>query len=347
MRKAGELPALNAERLPNEFTEPAQGSTRRRNSLCDHAALQRFGTLAMCIVLVVAVTAMNRAFLSSMNIANMLSQWAPAGIMAVGMTGVVIAGGFDLSIASTYSLCAVIAALVGQHLDPGWAFAAAALAGAAAGACNGALIVSLNINPYIATVGSGFVISGVSLVLTQNTAVIVSTEAFGVLGAGRWHGVPLSGLLFLALAAIAGLILKYTVPGHMVYAIGGNPEASKLSGLPVSGVCYASYSILGVCCGIAGFLSASQLNSAQSSSDSSILFDVVTIVILGGNSFGGGVGSMWQTLVGLVMVASISNGFVLLDINPFYQSLFKGAIIIAALAFDSLLKGALSHRSHR
>jgi ribose transport system permease protein len=125
----------------------------------------------------------------------------------------------------------------------------------------------------------------------------------------------------------------------MAYAVGGNAEASRLSGLPVKFVSASTYVFLGACCGMAGFINASQLSSAQSTVDSSILFDVATIVVLGGNSFGGGSGSIWQTLVGLIMIASIGNGFVMLNINPFYQSLCKGIIIVAALIVNSLFKG--------
>jgi ribose transport system permease protein len=320
--------------------------TRRRISLqTTMPMLRRFGTLLACVLLVVVVTTSNPAFLSAMNVANMLSQWAPAGLMAVGMTLVVIIGGFDLSIASIYSLCAVVAALLGQHHSATFAFVGASLAGALAGICNATLIVGLRINPYIATVGSGFVITGISLVLTQNMAIFVSSVTFGILGAQRWHGIPISGALFVLVATIAGFALKYTVFGHMAYAVGGNAEASKLSGIPINAVRAATYIILGVCCGMAGFICASQLNSAQSTVDPGILFDVATIVVLGGNSFGGGVGSIWQTIVGLVMIASISNGFVMLDISPFYQSLIKGVVIVAALTFDSLLKGTAAHPS--
>ena len=323
----------------------AVGAGHRLSPRLRTPMLHRFGTLLACVLLVAIVTTLNPAFLSAINVANMLSQWAPAGIMAVGMTLVVIVGGFDLSIASIYSLCAVAAALLGQHHSATFAFAGATSAGVLAGVCNATLSVGLRINPYIATVGSGFVITGISLVLTQNTAIFVTSDTFGILGAERWHGFPISGLLFLCIATGSGIALKYTIFGHMAYAVGGNAEASKLSGIPINVVRAGTYLILGACCGIAGFISASQLNSAQSTVDAGILFDVATIVVLGGNSFGGGDGSIWQTMVGLVMVATISNGFVMLDISPFYQSLFKGIIIIAALTLDSVLKRANSGRS--
>lgn len=339
---------MNVDKVsPDDASDFGKGFRWKLLPKFEMNALHRFGTLLACVLLVVVVSTLNPAFVSVINIFNMLSQWAPAGIMAVGMTLVVIVGGFDLSIASIYSLCAVVAALLGQHHTATIAFAGGTLIGAIAGLCNAVLIVGLRINPYIATVGSGFVLTGVSLVLTQNMAILVAGDTFGILGAERWHSIPISGILFLGLSAVTGLGLKFTVFGHMAYAVGGNPEASKLSGIRVDAVCASAYVFLGACCGIAGFISASQLNSAQSTVDPSILFDVATIVVLGGTSFGGGVGSIWQTIVGLVMVASISNGFVMLNISPFYQSLFKGLIIVAALTFDALLKNAASRQPRR
>ncbi len=145
-------------------------------------------------------------------------------------------------------------------------------------------------------------------------------------------------MVLLGLIFVAGLILKRTVYGHMVYAVGGNPEASRLSGLPVKRISGIAYIGLGLCCGLAGFLAASQLSSAQSSVDQNFLFDVMTIVIVGGTSLGGGVGSVFQTAIGIIIVATITNGFVLLDISPFYQDILKGIIIILALTLDIVFK---------
>jgi ribose transport system permease protein len=130
----------------------------------------------------------------------------------------------------------------------------------------------------------------------------------------------------------------------MVFAVGGNPEASRLSGVPVNLVVAGTYTLQGTCVGIAGFISASQLNSAQTNIDPRILFDVMTIVIVGGTSLGGGVGSIWRTAVGLVIIATISNGFVLLDVSSYYQDMIKGIIIVGALVLDALFRILRSRR---
>lgn len=292
--------------------------------------------IVLTLVLLLAVVAFgNPAFLSPRNLFNMTSQWAPAGIMAVGMTYVILTGGFDLSLASGYSLCAVVAAYVGQTHAPWMAFSAAILCGLAYGAANGVLVAVVRINPFITTVGTGFILNGIVLVMTQNAAFLVDDPAFAGLGAARWHGFPYSGMLLLIFMILFGLTLARTIYGEAIYAVGGNYEASRLSGLHVRGIVASTYMVLGGCVGVAGSITASQLSSAQANIDPLIIFDVLTIVVVGGTSLAGGSGSMWRTAAGLGIIATIANGFVLLDIDPYYQDIIKGAIIVGALALDN------------
>lgn len=293
-----------------------------------------YGIILTLVLLVAVVGIGNPAFLSGRNIFNMLSQWAPAGIMAVGMTFVILTGGFDLSVASGYSLCAVVAAYVGQSYPPSIAFGAAIIVGLLFGLANGLLVAVVRINPFITTVGSGFIINGVALVMTKNAAFLVDNPDFGTLGAGRWHGIPYSGIFLVVFLLVFGFILARTVYGEAIYSVGGNYEASRLSGIRVRAVVASTYVVLGGCVGLAGSIVASQLSSAQANLDPGIIFDVLTIVVVGGTSLSGGTGAMWRTAVGLGIIATISNGFVLLDISPYYQSIIKGTIIVAALALD-------------
>ncbi len=293
-----------------------------------------YGIILTLVLLVAVVGIGNPAFLSGRNIFNMLSQWAPAGIMAVGMTFVILTGGFDLSVASGYSLCAVVAAYVGQSYPPSIAFGAAIIVGLLFGLANGLLVAVVRINPFITTVGSGFIINGVALVMTKNAAFLVDNPDFGTLGAGRWHGIPYSGMFLVVFLLVFGFILARTVYGEAIYSVGGNYEASRLSGIRVRAVVASTYVVLGGCVGLAGSIVASQLSSAQANLDPGIIFDVLTIVVVGGTSLSGGTGAMWRTAVGLGIIATISNGFVLLDISPYYQSIIKGTIIVAALALD-------------
>jgi ribose transport system permease protein len=317
---------------------PAERGTLALAGRYGAATLRTYGILIALVILVAIVFAGNPAFLSEGNIFNMLSQWAPAGIMAVGMTYVILTGGFDLSVASGYSLCAVTAAAVGQYVDPSLAYLAALGAGFAIGLLNAVLVVGVNINPFITTVGTGFILGGVTFVVTGNAAFIVDNPDFGIIGYERWHGFPFSGMLLLAFLLIGGLVLARTVYGETVYAVGGNREASRLSGIRVRTVIGSTYVLSGVCMGMAGILTASQLNSAQANLDPAIIFDVLTVVVVGGTSLAGGFGSMWRTAVGLCIIATISNGFILLDISVFYQDIIKGSIIVGALALDVLAR---------
>lgn len=319
-----------ANTLPARTTNPTPGWRAQLPGL-----ISVYGIIATLIMLLAVVAIGNPAFLSAQNLFNMSSQWAPAGIMAVGMTFVILTGGFDLSLASGYSLCAVIAAYVGQTQSPPVAFAAAIAVGLAFGLVNGVLVAVVRINPFITTVGSGFIITGIALVLTENAAFLVDGTEFGLLGAGRWMGIPYSGMLLLVFFVVFGLILARTIYGEAIYAVGGNYEASRLSGIRVRSVVASSYVLLGGCVGLAGSITASQLSSAQANLDPGIIFDVLTIVVVGGTSLSGGTGAMWRTAVGLGIIATISNGFVLLDISPYYQSIIKGSIIVAALALDT------------
>ena len=230
-----------------------------------------YGIILTLVLLVAVVGIGNPAFLSGQNMFNMLSQWAPAGIMAVGMTFVILTGGFDLSVASGYSLCAVVAAYVGQSYPPSIAFAAAIVVGLLFGLANGLLVAVVRINPFITTVGSGFIINGVALVLTKNAAFLVDDPSFGNLGAGRWHGVPYSGMLLILFLLVFGFILARTIYGEAIYSVGGNYEASRLSGIRVRAVVASTYVVLGGCIGLAGSIIASQLSSAQANLDPGII----------------------------------------------------------------------------
>ena len=305
--------------------------------------LRTYGVVLAFVILVAVVAAVSPQFATRTNIFNLFSQWAPAGIMAVAMTFVILAGGFDLSIANGFSLCAVTAAAVGRTHDPAVAFLAAVGVGLAIGLVNAILVAGVRINPFIATVGTGFILGGIALVTTGNVAYVVDNPGFGTIGAGRWHGFPYSGMILIACLVIGGLVLARTVYGQSIYAVGGNAEASRLSGIRVLATVGSTYVLSGLSMGLAGIITASQLNSAQADINPDIVFDVITIVVVGGTSLAGGIGSMWRTAVGLGIIATISNAFSLADVNPSYQDIVKGLIIIGALALDSYARRLAAH----
>ena len=291
-----------------------------------------YGVLFALLVLIVIVAVSEPKFLAYGNLMNILSQWAPVGIMGIGMTYVVITRGFDLSVAAIFALSGVTAAGLGITQPPIVAFGAAILVGTLAGWANGFIITGFKVNPFIATLGSSLVIGGITLLVTGNVPFVVTNPQFAILGSGRIVGVPISGIVLIALMIIFGLILAYTPYGHAVYATGGNPEASYLVGIRTSLVTASTYALSGACAGVAGVLTASLLSSAQPSANPNLIFDVLTVVIVGGTSLAGGKGAVWRTAVGVALLATLQNGFNLLDLDPYYQNIIKGVIIIAAIS---------------
>jgi ribose transport system permease protein len=318
-----------------------------RDNVVRYAAvvLRTYGIVVAFAILVAVVAASSPGFATKTNVFNLFSQWAPAGIMAVAMTFVILTGGFDLSIAAGFSLCAVAAAGIGVTHDPAVAFLAALAVGLAIGLVNGILVAGGKINPFITTVGTGFILGGIALVVTGNRAYDVDDPDFGTIGAGRWHGFPYSGMVLIFCLVAGGLVLAKTVYGESIYAVGGNAEASRLSGIRVGRTVASTYVLSGLAMGVAGIITASQLNSAQANIDPNIVFDVITIVVVGGTSLAGGVGSMWRTAVGLGIIATISNAFSLADVNPYYQNIVKGCIIVGASLLDVHARRLASSRA--
>ncbi len=309
-----------------------------RQTLRRHGAtlLRTYGVILALIALVIFVTAKDSTFLSGNNLRNITSQWAPAGIMAVGVTFVIIAGELDLSFAANYSLCSIIAAYLGSQGDaPLICFLAAITAGTLIGIGNGVLIVGIQINSFIATLGTSFALQSVAQILTNNVPYTVSNPAFLELGSGKFISIPYASWILFAFLVVGGLVLARTVYGQGVFAVGGNREVSRLTGVRVKSVVASTFAISGFCAGVAGVITASQLGSAQANINPTILFDVITIVILGGTSLSGGFGAMWRTAVGLAIIATIANAFNLLNVDPNYQALAKGTILVLALALDS------------
>jgi len=203
----------------------------------------------------------------------------------------------------------VTAAAVGRTEAPAVAFLAALGVGCAIGLANGLLVAGVRINPFIATIGTGFILGGITLVATGNVAYTVDNPGFATIGAGRWHGFPYSGMILVACLCAGGLVLARTVYGQAVYAVGGNAEASRLSGIRVGATIGSTYVLSGLSMGVAGSITASQLSSAQANINPDIVFDVITIVVVGGTSLTGGVGSMWRTAIGLGSWARSPDGF--------------------------------------
>jgi ribose transport system permease protein len=299
--------------------------------------LRRYGPLIALFVLICFVTFESPNFLTFSNFVNILSQWSPVGVMAVGMTYVILVGGFDLSAASGFALCAVVAAALGRAgVSAEFSFAVAIIVGLLIGAANSLLICIVDINPFIATLGVGFMLSSVPFVVVGNPFILVEQPGFDTLGTGNWLGIPYSAVLLICFLAIAQVVLSSTPYGQWIYSVGGNPEASRLFGIRVQLVKGSTYVLSGLCMGVAAVISTSQLSYSASEQDPALIFDVIVAVVVGGTSLSGGFGSIWRTTAGLAILATLQNGLNLLQVNTFSQYIVKGCIIVMALGFDAL-----------
>jgi ribose transport system permease protein len=298
-------------------------------------AVQRYGVVAALVILLIILSIASPTFFRLTNFANILAQWAPVGIMSVGTTYVILAGGFDLSAAAGFAFCAVIAAALAQAgVPPSLSFLAAIAAGVLIGAVNATLVVGLRINPFVATLATGFVLNSLPYLIVPSPFIEVDQPGFDTLGTGAWFGIPYTGLVLIGFLVVFGTVLAKTQYGHFLYAVGGNAEISRLFDIPVRRVISSTYIFSGLCVGTAASLATSQLNYSASDQDPVLAFDVIVAVVVGGTSLAGGVGSMWQTAVGLAILAVLQNGLNLLDINTFYQYIIKGCLIIGAVSLD-------------
>jgi ribose transport system permease protein len=302
--------------------------------------ISRYGMALALVALVIVTSIWDTSFLSVNNILNLLRQWAPPGLMAVGMTFVVISGGFDLSVGGTYSAAAVLSASLVEKLGfaPVVAFLLTLMLGTGIGFINGAVITRLEVNPFVATLGMGFVITGLTELASNATPVLVERQDFQTLGGGNLFGIPIPGLLMVGALIVGGLLLGRTVFGRYIYAIGGSDEASRLTGLRTRSIRTMAYVMTGALAALAGCIIASQLGEGQGDLGQNVELGVITIVIVGGNAVNGGEGAMWRTATGIGLLAVLGNAFDHLQVSTFWQQVIEGTIIILALAIDSFGK---------
>lgn len=309
-------------------TGPAAGGDGRLGRIRD------YGIVGTFVVLFVALSLSSSAFLTSTNLLNILDQSAMVGIIACGGTLVIIAGGFDLSVGAIFAFASVAAAGVANHVDPIVGLLAGIVAGVLLGVTNGLIITRLRVNTFIATLASSYVFRGIATLLTGGFLVAVASDAFTVPGTYELFSTKFTIWIFAAVAVILGFVLARTAFGRYVYAVGGNPEAARLSGVHVNRIRVATFAISGMCAGIAGMLAASQDATGSAAGGMGLELSAIAAIVIGGTSIYGGEGAVWRSVLGVLLIALINNGFNLLSINPFYQSVVQGAIIIVAVALD-------------
>lgn len=272
------------------------------------------------------------------NLLTVARQFSVVGIMAVGMTFVIVAGEIDLSIGSILALAGCLAAklVVEREWPLAGAAAVALAAGAAAGWTNGWLTVRLGIPSFIITLGMMSVIRGLTYVLTQAMPVAGLGDAFAWLGYGTLLGVSVPVVTMALVAAAGGTVLAFTGWGRAVYATGGNLEAARLSGIRTDRVRIGSFAVLGGLAALAGILNAAWVTVAQPVAGVGYELDVIAAVIIGGASFAGGQGTVLGTMLGATLMGVLRNGLILLGVNVYWQQVAIGGVIVLAVLLDRL-----------
>ena len=318
------------------MTNPAQTAASRRETM--RTWLRLSGMLPELVLLCIGFELASGRFLSVGNLSIVMQQASINAVLAAGMTFVILTGGIDLSVGSILALAAVVA--VGATLTPGLAWAAiplALLAGAACGLVNGSLIAWLGLPPFIVTLGALTAVRGVARLAAGDSTVFNSDLPFSVIGNGTLLGVPWLVVIAFLVILLSWVILRRTVLGTWIYAVGGNAEAAALAGIKVPLVLLFVYATSGLLAGLGGVMSAARLYAANGLQlGQAYELDAIAAVILGGTSFVGGIGSVWGTLIGALIIAVLSNGLILLGVSDIWQYIIKGGVIILAVAIDKL-----------
>jgi ribose/xylose/arabinose/galactoside ABC-type transport system permease subunit len=325
--------------------------------------ITRYGVLAALVAMSVVAAIVAPGFFSLGNASTILLHVSINGILTLGMTFVIITAGIDLSVGSLLGFAGVLVAgaltapgLISVVGVPGAAVIAAVIGiavGAGVGIANGALTAYLGINPFIVTLAMMTVARGAARLVTGGVPIgfppmgdphfqqkVAALDALHAFGGGRIpipgtaQGFPLPALVMLALVFLSALVLDRTRFGRYVYAVGGNEEAARLSGVPVRGVKVGVYAIAGACAGLAGVLLVGQLRSGGP--DAGLLYELnaIAAAVIGGASLMGGIGSAWGALTGALLIGVLNNALDLMGVQSFWQEIAKGAIILLAVLFD-------------
>ncbi|WP_244492587.1 ABC transporter permease [Aureimonas sp. AU22] len=294
-------------------------------------AWRRVGVLAALVILVIAASFLSDRFLTLPNLLNVLRQVAIVGILAIGMTFVILTRGIDLSVGSILGISVVLYAGFLESQPMAIAIPLGLGAAVLAGLVNGLGVAVAGIPPFIMTLGMLSFARGLCFIYTGGTPIPILDESFYDLGNGYILGVPIPSLILLALLLVCAVILGRTPFGRSLYAIGSNEDAARLSGVPVRAYTTAVYVISGAVSGLAGLVYASQLSIGTPIAGQGYELDAIAAVVVGGTSLFGGVGSVWGTFLGTLIIGVLANILNLTGVDPFVQQLFKGALIVVAV----------------
>ena len=300
--------------------------------------LRQYGLLIVFGLICLLISLITPQFLTVSNWTIIVTQVSINALLAFGVTFVIITGGIDLSLGSIVAVSGVTAAMLAH---PGTypivlPVFIGLLAGLLMGAFNGFIITKSKIAPFIVTLGTMTIGRGLALILSDGRPVSNLSDSFNYFGSGTVFGIPVLILIFILVFALCSIILNKTVLGRYIYAVGGNEQAARASGINIDRVKLSVYSISGLLAGLAGILLASRINTGQPNAGAGFELDAIAAVVIGGTSTTGGRGSMTGTLIGVLLIGVINNGLDLLNVTSYYQQVVMGIIIIGAVVLDSL-----------
>ena len=306
------------------------GSVQLRHFLTNRA--NEIGLFAAIALLYVFLGTMASNFLTSANQLNILRDAAFVGIIAWGMTLVLVAGEIDISVGPHVAFAGVVLASLAQHGVPLALAVLGVLAlGALIGAMTGFLRAYFEVPSFIVTLALWLALRGIAQVMSDAVPIVIMNLSFQRYGQGSLLGIPIPALVMIGLFLLFSFIATRTVFGRSVYAVGGNAEAARLSGIPIGRIRVLVFAITGFLAALTGILVASRLGSGNSGAASGLEFDIIAAVVVGGTSLFGGRGTMLGTLLGVIFIAALVNGLVLLGIDPFAQGIVRGFVILAAV----------------
>jgi ribose transport system permease protein len=332
---------------------PARGGTGHRGLTVALTAM-RLGPVVILVILVVLLSILSDVFLSFENIGNVLKQSAVVCVLALGQLLVIVTRGIDLSVGSNLSLCAVVGASIWRdHGSAPLAIAAALATGCVVGASNGLLYVKGRLpHPFIPTLAMLTAASGLALYLSDSRTIQGAPPIVNAIGAGRIAWIPggdhvgwfpIAALVVVAVAALVTFVTRRLVWGRWIYCVGGNPEAAVRTGIPVPSVLISVYAVSGLLAGVAALLTMGKGNAGSPTSGALAELDAIAAVIIGGASFLGGRGTVLNALTGALVISVMRNGLNLLGIDPNWQYMATGAVIVLAVELD-VLRGQLESR---
>lgn len=306
--------------------------------------VQRYGIFLALLLLCFVLALISENFLTTRNILNVLRQTSINGILAIGMTFVILTRGIDLSVGSVAALAGVVAASLATTSSTGMvaggpypallAILVGLAAGMACGSVSGAIVARFGVPAFVVTLGMLSAARGLTLIYSGGRPIPNLTDEFRWIGTGSVWGIPVPIFLLLGTFAVAHFVLTQTRFGRHVYAVGGNPHAAKVSGLPVRKIRFSVYVIAGGLAGLAGMVLAARTGSGLPQAGIAYELDAIAAVVIGGTSLAGGVGRVTGTMIGALLIGVMNNGLDLLGVESYYQQVIKGVLIVAAVMLD-------------